>query len=71
MFCGLINGAAELSRPIPHEANVDSTSVLEWLIGKVPILESDDAIAILENVDEKDKNDILSSLPPKDRFALL
>ena len=26
---------------------------------------------ILENVDEKDKNDNLSSLPPKDRFALL
>ena len=32
-------------------------------------LESDDAIAILENVDEKDIS--LSSLPPKDRFALL
>ena len=34
-------------------------------------LESDDAIAILENVDEKNKNSILSLLPPKDRFALL
>jgi magnesium transporter len=30
-----------------------------------------DAISILENVEEKDKNSILSSLPPKDRFALL
>ena len=28
-------------------------------------------LAILENVEEKDKNSILSSLPPKDRFALL
>ena len=34
-------------------------------------LESDDAIKIIENIDEKSKNDILSSLPPKDRFALL
>ena len=28
-------------------------------------LESDDAIKILENVDEKEKNNILSSLPPR------
>ena len=34
-------------------------------------MESDDAIKILENVDEKNKNIILSSLPPKDRFVLL
>jgi magnesium transporter len=34
-------------------------------------LESDDSIKILENIDEKNKNDILSSLPPKDRFVLL
>ena len=26
---------------------------------------------ILENIDEKNKNTILGSLPPKDRFALL
>jgi magnesium transporter len=34
-------------------------------------LESDDAIKILEIVDESEKNSILSELPPKDRFALL
>jgi magnesium transporter len=34
-------------------------------------LESDDAIKILENVDESEKNLILGELPPKDRFALL
>tara|TARA_Y100000590_G_scaffold420516_1_gene523300 strand:- start:312 stop:1694 length:1383 start_codon:yes stop_codon:yes gene_type:complete len=34
-------------------------------------LESDDSIKIIENLDEKLKNDVLSSLPPKDRFVLL
>ncbi len=34
-------------------------------------LESDDSIKILENIDEIKKNEILSSLPPKDRFVLL
>ena len=34
-------------------------------------LESDDSIKIIENLDEKSKNDVLSSLPPKDRFVLL
>ena len=34
-------------------------------------LESDDAIKIIENFDDQKKNNILSSLPPKDRFALL
>ena len=34
-------------------------------------LESDDSIKIIENLDEQNKNEILRSLPPKDRFILL
>ena len=33
-------------------------------------LESDNALKIIENLDEKRKNNILSKLPPKDRFLL-
>jgi magnesium transporter len=34
-------------------------------------LSSESIVTILKNIDEKNKNSILSSLPPKDRFALL
>ena len=46
---------------------------IESIINIIRRLESDDSIKILENLEKnkKDKNSILSSLPPKDRFALL
>ena len=33
-------------------------------------LESDNALKIIENLDEKKKNTVLDKLPPKDRFLL-
>src|SRR5210317_1831427 len=37
----------------------------------IDYISHDTIVRLLKNVDEKDKNTILSSLPPKDRFALL
>jgi len=43
---------------------------IESIVNILKRLESDNALKIIENLDEKKKNNVLSKLPPKDRFLL-
>ena len=43
---------------------------IESIVNILKRLESDNALKILENLDEKKKNIVLNKLPPKDRFLL-
>ncbi len=43
---------------------------IESIVNILKRLESDNALKILENLDEKKKNTVLGKLPPKDRFLL-
>ena len=42
----------------------------ESIVNILKRLESDNALKIIENLDEKKKNMVLNKLPPKDRFLL-
>jgi len=55
-------------KPVEYKKAID---FLEKRLIKLKNIESDDSIKILENLDENNKNEILRSLPPKDRFILL
>ena len=43
---------------------------IESIVNILKRLESDNALKIIENLDEKKKNIVLDKLPPKDRFLL-